>query len=220
MTPRGTPAATDETRQQRARAVAHLRQADAVIARLIDAHPDFDPRAWISELPEMDAFGALIFQIIGQQLSLAATRSILAHLVELFDGLLPTPAQLLEADPEDLRRAGLSRGKVQTLHALAERFDDGRLNLAELQALPDEEVETRLTEVPGVGSWTAHGFLIIALGREDVVLPGDLALRKAVMRAYALDHIPSPDELLAIADAWRPYRTLATSYLFASAFDG
>jgi DNA-3-methyladenine glycosylase II len=220
MTPRGTPAATDETRQQRARAVAHLRQADAVIARLIDSHPDFEPRAWLSELPEMDAFGALIFQIIGQQLSLAATRSILGHLVELFDGRLPTPAQLLEADPEDLRRAGLSRRKVQTLHALAERFDDGRLNLAELQALPDEEIETRLTEVPGVGSWTAHGFLIIALGREDVVLPGDLALRKAVMHAYALDHLPSPDELLAIADAWRPYRTLATSYLFASAFDG
>ncbi|MGZ4198287.1 MAG: DNA-3-methyladenine glycosylase family protein [Solirubrobacteraceae bacterium] len=167
----------------------------------------------------MDAFGTLIFQIIGQQLSLAATRSILGRIVERFGGRLPTPAQLLAADPEELRHAGLSRRKVQTLRALAERFDDGRLSIKELQALPDEEVEARLTEVPGVGAWTAHGFLIIALGREDVVLPGDLALRNAIKRAYELDHLPSPDEVLAIAEAWRPYRTLATGYLFASAFE-
>jgi DNA-3-methyladenine glycosylase II len=132
----------------------------------------------------MDAFGTLIFQIIGQQLSLAATRSILHRLVELFDGRLPTPEQLLAADPEGIRHAGLSRRKVQTLRALAERFDDGRLRSAELQTLPDEEVEARLVEVPGVGPWTAHGFLIIALDREDVVLPGDLALRNAIKRAY------------------------------------
>ncbi len=203
----------------RARALAHLRRADPVIARLIDSHPGFDQRAWLSELPEMDAFGALIFQIIGQQLSIAATRSILRRLVELFGGRLPTPAEVLASDPEDIRRAGLSRRKAQTLRALAERFDDGRLSIAQLEALSDEEVEARLTEVPGVGAWTAHGFLIIALGREDVVLPGDLALRHVIRRAYGLDHLPSPDEVVAIAEPWRPYRTLATGYLFASAFE-
>jgi DNA-3-methyladenine glycosylase II len=163
------------------------------MARLIDSDPGFDPRAWLRELPEMDAFGTLIFQIIGQQLSLAATRSILDRIVDLFDGrlLTLTPAQLLAADPEDLRHAGLSPRKVFTLRALAERFD-GRLSLAKLRELPDEEVAARLTEVPGVAPWTAHGFLIIALGRQDVVLPGDLALRNAMERAYRLDHLPSP----------------------------
>jgi DNA-3-methyladenine glycosylase II len=217
MTPGGHRLA--DNARHRARAIAHLRQADRVLARLIDSHPDFDPRAWLSDLPEMDAFGVLIFQIIGQQLSLAATRGILGRLVDRFDGRLPTPSQLLAADPEDLRRAGLSRRKVQTLRALTERFEDARLSVRELQTLPDEEVEARLTEVPGVGAWTAQGFLIIALGREDVVLPGDVALRNTIRRAHGLDHLPSPEEVLAIAQAWRPYRTRATSYLFASAFE-
>jgi DNA-3-methyladenine glycosylase II len=206
--------------RDRAQALAHLRQADPVIARLMDAHPDFDPRAWLRTLPEMDAFGALIFQIAGQQLSVASTRSILGRIEDRFGGRLPTPAQLLAADPEDLRRAGMSRRKVETLRALAERFLDGRLNIDELRTLSDDEVEARLTEVPGVGPWTAHGVLIIALDRQDVVLPGDLALRNAIKRAYNLDHLPSPDEVLAIAGPWRPYRTLASTYLFASGSDG
>jgi DNA-3-methyladenine glycosylase II len=113
----------------------------------------------------------------------------------------------------------MSLRKVETLRALAERFIDGRLNIDELRQLSDEEVEARLTDVPGVGPWTVHGFLIIALDRQDVVLPGDLALRNAIKRAYALDHLPSPDEVLAIAEPWRPYRTLASTYLFASRSD-
>ena len=198
----------------------HLMRADPVIARLIERSPDFDPRAWLEALPEMDAFGTLIFQVVGQQLSLRATRSILDRLIARFDGRLPTPAQLHAADPEALRRTGLSRRKVQTLRAIAERFLDGTLSMAGLGAMSDEAVERRLTEISGVGPWTAHGFLIIALGREDVVLPGDLALRNAIRSAYELDHLPSSDEVLAIAEPWRPYRTLATSYLFASAFGG
>jgi DNA-3-methyladenine glycosylase II len=82
--------------------------------------------------------------------------------------------------------------------------------------MSDAEVEARLTAVPGVGPWTVHGFLIIALDRPDVVLPGDVALRRAIQRAYQLAERPSPDEVLAIAEPWRPYRTLASAYLFAS----
>jgi DNA-3-methyladenine glycosylase II len=93
---------------------------------------------------------------------------------------------------------------------------DGRLNVEELERLPDEEVVARLTEVPGVGRWTAEGFLALALHRDDVVLSGDLALRKAIQRAYGLDHLPSQAEVVAIAEAWRPYRSLAVNYLFAS----
>jgi DNA-3-methyladenine glycosylase II len=190
-----------------------------VIAGLIDANPDFDPGAWLERLPVMDAFGVLIFQVVGQQLSVAATRTILGRLTDRFGGRLPTPAELLAADPEEVRAAGLSHRKVQTLRELAQRFVDGRLSLAELERLPDEEVVARLTEVPGVGRWTAEGFLTIALHRGDVVLPGDLALRKAIRRAYGLDHLPSQAEVVAIAEAWRPYRSLAVSYLFASAYD-
>src|SRR5919106_3756438 len=192
-----------------ATALATLRKADPVIAALIDANPDYDPDAWLAELPRMDAFGVLIFQVIGQQLSVAVTRTMLGRLLDRFGGHLPSPQELLAADPQDIRAAGLSHRKVQTLRELAERFLDGRLDPAELERLPDEEVVARLTKVPGVGRWTAEGFLATALHREDVVLPGDLALRKAIQRAYGLDHLPSQAEVMAIEEAWRPYRLRA-----------
>ena len=96
---------------------------------------------------------------------------------------------------------------------------DGRLDQDVLSRLSDDELMTELTAVPGIGPWTVQGALLIALQREDVVLPGDLALRKAVRAAYQLDHLPSQQEVLAIADKWRPYRSLATSYLFSAAFE-
>ena len=198
---------------------AHLRKADAVMRSLIDTHPDFDPRKWLGQLPAMDAFGSLIFQVIGQQLSVAATRTLLTRVQDRFGGHLPTPEQVLAADPDVLHTAGLSRRKVQTIYALATEFAEHRISDETLRHMSDAEIEAQLTAIPGIGSWTVHGFLIIALDRQDVVLPGDLALRKAIQRNYGLDHLPSQDEVLAIAEAWRPYRTLATTYLFASAYE-
>jgi DNA-3-methyladenine glycosylase II len=100
---------------------------------------------------------------------------------------------LLGVDPGELREAGLSWRKVSTLRheSPAERLTDGRLNLEVLSSLPDEELMTELKAIPGIGPWTVQGALIIALQREDVVLPGDLALRKAVQAAYQLGHLPS-----------------------------
>src|SRR5215469_4680320 len=197
---------------------SHLRSADPVLARLIDDRPDFDPRAWLARLPPMDLYGALLFQVAGQQLSVAATRTILARIEALFGGRLPAPAELLEVDPAKLREAGLSWRKIATLRDLAGRLTDGRLDPEVLSGLPDDELMAELTVIPGIGPWTVQGALIIALGREDVVLPGDLALRKAVQAAYRLDHLPAQQEVLAIAEKWRPYRSLATSYLFSAAF--
>ena len=197
----------------------HLRNADPVLARLIDDRPDFDPRAWLAQLPPMDLYGALLFQVAGQQLSVAATRTILARIEAMFGGQLPAPAQLLGVDPARIREAGLSWRKIATLRDLAERMSDGRLDPDVLSGLPDDELIAELTTVPGIGPWTVQGALIIALGREDVVLPGDLALRKAVRAAYRLDHLPAPQEVLDIAENWRPYRSLATSYLFSAAFE-
>ena len=197
-----------------------LREADPVLARLIDARPDFRPRAWMDELPPLDAFGTLIFQVAGQQLSVASTRAIISHLQERFGGHMPSPAELLAADPRVLRDSGFSARKGQTLRALAERFVDGRLSDEALAQMTDDEVEAALTEVSGIGLWTARGFLLVALDRPDVFLSGDLALRRAIQRAYGFDHLPTDDEVAEVSDRWRPYRSLAVSYLFSSEYDG
>ena len=196
-----------------------LRQADPVLARLIDERPDFDPRAWMIQLPPIDLYGALLFQVTGQQLSVAATRRTLARIEDLFGGHLPAPTELEAVDPGKLREAGLSWRKIGTLRDLAERLTDGRLNQDALSKLPDDELIAELTTIPGIGPWTVQGALLIALGREDVVLPGDLALRKAILAAYHLDRLPTQQEVLDIADKWRPYRSLATSYLFSAAYE-
>jgi DNA-3-methyladenine glycosylase II len=196
-----------------------LRRADPILGELIDARPDFHPRAWLDELPPLDAFGTLIFQVIGQQLSVSATRTIVARLQQRFGGHLPSPQELLAVDPHELRASGMSNRKAATLRAIAERFVDGRLSEASLARLSDAEIETALTEVPGVGPWTAHGFLLVALDRPDVLLSGDLALRRVVQRAYGFDHLPTEDEMVHLAERWRPYRSLAVSYLFASEYE-
>jgi DNA-3-methyladenine glycosylase II len=198
---------------------SYLRGADPVLARLVDERPDFDPRAWLAELPPMDLYGALLFQVTGQQLSVPATRRTLGRIQALFGGRLPSPEELLETDPAKLREAGLSWRKISTLRDLAARLSDGRLSQDVLSSLPDDELMAELTAISGIGPWTVQGAMLIALGREDVVLPGDLALRKAVQAAYQLDHLPAQQEVLAIAESWRPYRSLATSYLFSAAFE-
>jgi DNA-3-methyladenine glycosylase II len=197
-----------------------LRKADPVLARLIDARPDFRPRAWLDKLPPFDAFGTLVFQVAGQQLSVASTRAIIRHLEDHFGGRMPSAAELLAADPQVLRESGFSTRKGQTLRALAERFVDGRLSDEALATMTDDEVEAALTEVPGIGPWTARGFLLVALDRPDVFLTGDLALRRAIQRAYGFDHLPTDDEVAQVSDRWRPYRSLAVGYLFASEYDG
>jgi DNA-3-methyladenine glycosylase II len=198
---------------------SYLRNADPVLARLIDDRPAFDPRAWIAQLPPMDLYGALLFQVTGQQLSVPATRRTIARIQALFGGHLPSPTELLGIDPGKLREAGLSWRKIGTLRDLAARLEDGRLDQDVLSSLPDDELMAELTAIPGIGPWTVQGALIVALGREDVVLPGDLALRKAVQAAYGLSQRPTEEEVLAIAEKWRPYRSLATSYLFSAAFE-
>jgi DNA-3-methyladenine glycosylase II len=131
MNPTRSPVA-----DQRAR--AFLRKADPVLGRIIDAHPDFRPRAWLDELPPLDAFGTLIFQVAGQQLSVRATRAIVSRLEEHFGGRLPTATELLAADPHVLGASGLSARKGETLRALAERFVDGRLSEEALSHMTDD----------------------------------------------------------------------------------
>ena len=201
---------------------SYLRKADPVLARLIDERPHFDfAQARLDNpfglvLPK-DLFGALLFQITGQQLSIPATGHNLARVEALFGGHLPSATELMSVSPARLRKAGLSWRKVATLRELARQLSDGRLDPKTLTSLRDDEVVAELTAIPGIGPWTVHGALLL-LGREDVVVPGDLRVRKAVQAAYRLDHLPTQQEVLAIAAKWSPYRSLATSYLFTAAF--
>jgi DNA-3-methyladenine glycosylase II len=154
---------------------------------------------------------------VGQQLSVRAARAIYGRMIERFGGRTPSPREILDDDPEELRAAvGLSRAKVAFLRSLAEHVLDGELELDRLEQLPDEEILTELTAVKGLGTWTAHMFLIFQLERPDVLAVGDLGVRRAVQRAYGLDELPSADELERLAEPWRPYRSVACRLLWRS----
>jgi len=195
-----------------------LRKSDPVLASLIDKFPDFDPREWLTELPKLDPFGTLLFQIIGQQLSVQVTRKILERIMNIFGGRMPTPKQVLSIPPEELHRAGLSGRKVETFRLVAEQFAKRNLSKRKLELLSDQEIEEKLTHIKGIGPWSVHGFLIIALDRPDVVLPGDLALRKVIRRLYSLSRLPTEKKILNLSEKWRQYRSLATAYLFQAAY--
>ena len=137
-------------------------------------------------------------------------------MLELFGGHAPTPKQLLAADPEEIRAAGLSRPKISYLRDLAEHVEKGELELDRLDDLPDEEVIEQLTAVKGIGEWSAHMFLMFHLGRPDVLPVGDQGIRNAVKAEYRLRKLPDPKRLERIARPWRPYRTLACLYLWSS----
>jgi len=203
--------------QEIRKGLAWLHAADPVLARLIDDRPDFDPDVWIRRLPAMDLFGALVFQIIGQQISVIAATAIFSRLTERFGGRVPNAGELAAVDQGTLRGLGLSRRKAATVLNLAQRFSAGRLSAAELRELPDDEVIRRLTEVKGIGEWTVQGALLIALRRPDLIRTGDLALRHAIQASYGLDHLPDPAEVADFAQRWKPYRSLASSLLLAAA---
>ena len=196
-------------------AVDHLRAADETLARLIDERGPLDHESRQRGRPT-DAYGALLRSIVGQQLSTKAARSIYGRLVDLFGGETPTPQELLDADPEVVRSAGLSRPKVKYLRSLAEHVLSGELELERLPELSDEEVEREITAVKGLGQWTAHMFLIFHIGRPDVLPVGDLGVRRAVERAYGLEGLPSAEELERLGERWAPYRSLASLYLWES----
>jgi DNA-3-methyladenine glycosylase II len=198
------------------RALAELRSADPVLARLIDGiGPLRDAREGRPE--REDHYGALVRSITGQQLSVRAARAIYGRLTARFGERPPTPREILRDDPEQLRAAaGLSRAKVSYLRSLAEHVISGELELERLDALADERVIAELVAVKGLGVWTAQMFLMFHLERPDVLPVGDLGIRRAIERAYALDGLPDAPTIEAIAEPWRPHRTLACRYLWRS----
>ena len=163
-----------------------------------------------------DAYGVLVRTIVGQQLSTKAARSIYNRLAAIFGDRPPTPEELLAADEDELRAAGLSRPKIRYLRDLASHVLTGEVDFDSMHALSDEEVSARITAVKGLGQWSADMFLMFHLSRPDVLPVGDLGIRRAVERAYELPEMPDPDALRVLAEPWRPHRTLASLYLWES----
>lgn len=195
---------------------AALAEADAVLSALIDRIPAGRLDETQVERPD-DHFGSLIRAITGQQLSVKAAAKIYLRVLDYFGGSVPTPQQILAADSEELRAAGgLSRAKTSYLRSLAEHVDDGRLELGELDRLPDEQVIDELVAVKGIGVWSAQMFLMFHLSRGDVLPTGDLGIRRAIKNEYGLSELPSAEKITDLAEPWRPFRTLACLYLWAS----
>jgi DNA-3-methyladenine glycosylase II len=169
----------------------------------------------LADSPHTDPFQALVRAIIGQQLSTRAAATIGARVNALLDGV-PTPASVAAVSDAQLRRAGLSGQKASYVRALCAALTDGSLSLEILGRMADEEVIAALTQVKGIGRWTAEMFLMFRLHRPDVLPVGDLGIRKAAQRAYRLRTLPSPTRLLRLGEPWRPYRSVACWYLWAS----
>ena len=195
-------------------AIAHLRNADPVLGDLM-AHCG----PCTLEPGDTDPFVTLYRAIIAQQLSGRAASTITERLEALFDGDVLTPAGILATPDETLRSLGLSRQKQASLKDLASKTSDGSLPLAALATLSDEDVMRQLTQVRGIGVWTAEMFLIFSLGRLDVFPVGDLGIRKAIQRVYGYKKMPAVSTMHRHARKWAPYRTIATWYLWES-YDG
>lgn len=164
-----------------------------------------------------DSFQALIEAIIYQQLNGSAANSIYNRFLTYYNNRIPTPEQIISSSDLELRtKVGLSRMKITYLKDLATNIVDSRLNLIDLPKMQDEEIINQLTRVKGIGRWTAEMFLIFCLARKDILPVTDLGLRNAMKRTYLLEELPKPNRMIEIANPWRPYRSIATWYLWKS----
>lgn len=197
----------------------HLR-ADAVLRPLVDKLDFPEERIHLSEV-----YPALLRSIVGQQVSTAAAKAIYRRFLlhfDLDDGDVlasPAPQVLAKADLDELRNTGLSRGKALYVTALAQYFVDHSDTETRFQSLDDETIIAELTKIKGIGRWTAEMMLIFALGRQDLLPLDDLAIYQSMISLYDLDPTAKPRQLkpqmIAIADRWRPYRSIACLYLYA-----
>jgi DNA-3-methyladenine glycosylase II len=188
-----------------------LARRDPVIAALIRTHGD----CGLARAQHTDPFHALVQAIISQQLSTAAARTIGRRLRDLYDGRM-TAASIAATPDAQLRSVGLSPQKVGYMRDLCAKVQGGELALGKLGSLSDEEVIVTLTQVKGIGRWTAEMFLMFRLHRPDVLPVGDLGIVNAIKKQYRLRKTPTPDRLVKIGEAWRPYRSVACWYLWAS----
>lgn len=191
-------------------ALRYLREVDPVLGSVIDRVGPVEYQV------EPDLWRSMVGSIVGQQLSLAAARTIRSRVASLGSDGFPTPGEVLGLSAEVLRGCGLSRAKVIYVQDAAGRFRDGEIDSAAIRRLADEEVIESLVHIKGVGRWTAEMVLIFCLGRPDVLSVGDLGIRVAAQRAFDLSERPGRAELQQIGEKWRPFRSFASLYLWRS----
>lgn len=198
---------------QQKKAIIYLSSADPRLADIIRRVGRCTMRR------DGDPFQSLVGAIMYQQLAGSAADAIYARFMKLHGNRFQTPARLLATTANEgslLRAVGLSGRKIEYMKDLAQRVQDGRLDLVRLSSLGDEDVIEQLTEVKVIGRWTAEMFLIFCLGRPDVLPVGDLGLQKAMKITYLLRVLPAPARMQKIAEPWRPYRSVATWYMWKS----
>jgi DNA-3-methyladenine glycosylase II len=168
--------------------------------------------------PNMNYYQELVDAIISQQLSVHAARSIEGRFRDLFGGVFPTPEQILTKDVETLRGLGFSRAKGAYVLDLAQHIVDGKVQFGHLDALSNDAVVAELTAVKGIGTWTAHMFLMFCMGRTDVLPVGDLGIRNGIRKLYGFVNAPTPDQIteLAAKHGWHPYESIASWYVWQS----
>jgi DNA-3-methyladenine glycosylase II len=193
---------------------ADLEEGMAVLAGLDPVWRDIIARTGIPPLRRRESgFLSLASIVVSQQLSVASARAVWARVESVLGPL--TPERVLAASDEEMRLSGLSRPKQRTLRAVAAAIAEGRLDLARLEAASPEGVHEHMTAVSGIGPWTADVYLLFCLGHRDGFAAGDLAVQEAAKVAFGLPVRPKPAELLALAEAWRPWRGVAARLLWA-----
>lgn len=163
-----------------------------------------------------DPFQSLVESIIYQQLAGKAANAIYNRFINYYNNKQITPTLILNSPNDNLKKVGLSNRKIDYLKDLALHVYDGRINLEELSKMNDDEIINKLVNVKGIGRWTSEMFLIFSLGRQDILPVTDLGVRKAIQKIYSLSELPKPNIMMEIAKPWRPYRSIATWYLWKS----
>lgn len=191
--------------------VKYLSSVDPLLNKVIEAVGKYSIKF------RHDPFQSLLESIIYQQLAGAVASIIYKRFIKYYNDVIPLPSQILSTPDAILKiKVGLSSKKIEYLKDLSIRIADHRLDLNLLYTMTDEDIINQLTEVKGIGRWTAEMFLIFCLGRPDVLPVGDLGIRKAIQRVYSLPELPTPSTILAISQPWKPYRSVATWYLWKS----
>ena len=201
---------TKLTTAHKRKAIAHLKEVDPVMARLIDTVGSCK----LTLRDQGTHFDAIARSIVFQQLSGKAASTIHGRFEGLYGGRSPLPSELTQTPDDRLRAAGLSRGKAAYLKDLAARVLSGELPVETLHELSDDEVIAALTRVKGIGHWTAQMFLMFRLGRPDVLPDLDLGIQKGIQRAYRLRKLPPPEKVKKMGAKWAPHRTIAAWYLW------
>lgn len=193
-------------------AAEHLKTNDPILGPIVEGS------GLCTIEPHTDYYRELVESIVGQQLSIKAAAAIRRRFLELFDGVFPEPSAILDTPPDKLRAIGFSWAKANYVRDLAQHVVDGKVKFDHLDSLSNDEIIAELTDIKGVGEWTAHMFLMFLMGRLDILPVGDLGIKNGIRALYGFKHLPTADDIKKIAKKyhWHPYESVASWYVWQS----